>query len=263
MRTASFKPYTIPTLTSASLSTITATSVPISSTNKSLVASGQVVLWSSESYDSKHKKYVVLYDDGDVDVLHLDKEHWELADNGHKPTKRLKSSKGPSKKGLLSEKNVYKIYNLFHVLTIKASLICLGPWNCYLSIERVEDLARLSLIQLLSTLMWMMGERSKVEGSLTSAIYLNEESPLPSTKLVRKQFGDRYAISSEEFTSEVGAKSRNIGYLKGKVPSWVGIPTSVTLPFGVFEKVFSESLNQIKGVRLFLILDIVLAQLTG
>ncbi|KAI8000006.1 hypothetical protein LOK49_LG09G00490 [Camellia lanceoleosa] len=71
----------------------------------------------------------VLYNDGDVDVLRLDKECWELADNGHKPTK-------------------------------------------------------------------------------------------------------------------VGVKSRNIGYLKGKVPSWVGIPTSVALPFGVFEKVLSESLNQ-------------------
>ncbi|CAL5411782.1 unnamed protein product [Camellia sinensis] len=57
-----------------------------------------------KSYDSEHKKYVVLYDDGDVEVLRLDKERWELVDNGRKPTKRLKSSKGPSKKGLLSEK---------------------------------------------------------------------------------------------------------------------------------------------------------------
>ncbi|KAI8001212.1 hypothetical protein LOK49_LG09G01369 [Camellia lanceoleosa] len=57
-----------------------------------------------KSYDSEHKKYVVLYDDGDVEVLRLDKERWELVDNGRKPTKRLKSSKGPSKKGLSSEK---------------------------------------------------------------------------------------------------------------------------------------------------------------
>ena len=46
---------------------------------------------------------------------------------------------------------------------------------------------------------------SKVEGGLTSAssANLNEEGLLPSIKLVRKQFGGRYAISSEEFTSEV------------------------------------------------------------
>ncbi|THG13892.1 hypothetical protein TEA_029119 [Camellia sinensis var. sinensis] len=42
-----------------------------------------------KSYDSEHKKYVVLYDDGDVEVLRLDKERWELVDNGHKPTKGI------------------------------------------------------------------------------------------------------------------------------------------------------------------------------
>ncbi|XP_058193102.1 alpha-glucan water dikinase, chloroplastic-like isoform X2 [Rhododendron vialii] len=84
-------------------------------------------------------------------------------------------------------------------------------------------------------------------GDLTNAssTSLKEDDSLPSLTLVRKQFGGRYAISSDEFTSEmVGAKSRNIAYLKGKVPSWVGIPTSVALPFGVFEKVLSDGLNQ-------------------
>ncbi|KAJ0754017.1 putative alpha-glucan, water dikinase [Helianthus annuus] len=66
----------------------------------------------------------------------------------------------------------------------------------------------------------------------------------PSIMLVKKQFAGKFAISSDEFTSEmVGAKSRNIAYLKGKVPSWVGIPTSVALPFGTFEKVLSDELN--------------------
>ncbi|KAL7175381.1 hypothetical protein ACSBR2_029058 [Camellia fascicularis] len=43
---------------------------------------------------------------------------------------------------------------------------------------------------------------------------------------------------------KVGAKSHNIGYLKGKVLSWVRIPTLVVLLFGVFEKVLSDCLNQ-------------------
>ncbi|KAH8495314.1 hypothetical protein H0E87_018482 [Populus deltoides] len=84
------------------------------------------------------------------------------------------------------------------------------------------------------------------EGELadSSSTNLTEGSPSP-IKLVRKEFSGRYAISSEEFTSEmVGAKSRNISYLKGKVPSWIGIPTSVALPFGVFEKVLSEDSNK-------------------
>ncbi|KVI05666.1 ATP-grasp fold, subdomain 1 [Cynara cardunculus var. scolymus] len=85
------------------------------------------------------------------------------------------------------------------------------------------------------------------EGDLRGSNNSEEVGPSPSIKLVKKQFAGKFAISSEEFTSEmVGAKSRNIAYLKGKVPSWVGIPTSVALPFGVFEEVLSDELN--KGV---------------
>ncbi|XP_042756747.2 alpha-glucan water dikinase 1, chloroplastic isoform X2 [Lactuca sativa] len=83
------------------------------------------------------------------------------------------------------------------------------------------------------------------EEDVTRSSNLEEVDPSPTIKLVKKQFNGSYAISSDEFTSEmVGAKSRNIAYLKGKVPSWVGIPTSVALPFGVFEKVLSDDLNR-------------------
>ncbi|KAJ4957377.1 hypothetical protein NE237_024488 [Protea cynaroides] len=89
-------------------------------------------------------------------------------------------------------------------------------------------------------------EIKESELSETSSTNLKECGPSSSVNLVRKHFRGRYAISSEEFTSEmVGAKSRNIAYLKGKVPSWVGIPTSVALPFGVFEKVLLDSSNQV------------------
>lgn len=89
------------------------------------------------------------------------------------------------------------------------------------------------------------------EVEVASPIVVKEESSMPRLTLVRKQFAGRYAISSDEFTSElVGAKSRNISYLKGKVSSWVGIPTSVALPFGVFEKVLSEDCNQAVAEKL-------------
>ncbi|KAI3779441.1 hypothetical protein L2E82_09160 [Cichorium intybus] len=85
------------------------------------------------------------------------------------------------------------------------------------------------------------------EGDLKRSDNLEEVGLPPSIKLVKKEFAGKFAVSAEEFTSEmVGAKSRNIAYLKGKVPSWVGIPTSVALPFGSFEKVLSDELN--KGV---------------
>lgn len=92
------------------------------------------------------------------------------------------------------------------------------------------------------------------DSELSSPSSDNLEDAPPSISLVKKQFAGRYAISSEEFTSDlVGAKSRNIGYLKGKVPSWVGIPTSVALPFGVFEKVISEKANQAVNDKLLVL----------
>ncbi|XP_031270403.1 sister chromatid cohesion protein PDS5 homolog A-like [Pistacia vera] len=45
-----------------------------------------------KSYDPIQQKHVILYDDGDVEVLRLNKERWELLDNGRKPTKKSKSN---------------------------------------------------------------------------------------------------------------------------------------------------------------------------
>ncbi|XP_004507589.1 sister chromatid cohesion protein PDS5 homolog A-like [Cicer arietinum] len=59
-----------------------------------------------KSYDPSKGKHVILYDDGDVEILRLEKERWELLDKGRKSTKRIKlsghknkgSSGSPSKK---------------------------------------------------------------------------------------------------------------------------------------------------------------------
>ncbi|KAL4628077.1 hypothetical protein ACB092_05G210600 [Castanea dentata] len=59
-----------------------------------------------KSYDPLKGKHVVLYEDGDVEVLRLEKERWELVDNGRKPSKKLNSSKGtPSKEVSPGKKN--------------------------------------------------------------------------------------------------------------------------------------------------------------
>ncbi|KAH9293885.1 hypothetical protein KI387_040909, partial [Taxus chinensis] len=42
----------------------------------------------------------------------------------------------------------------------------------------------------------------------------------------------------------VGSKSCNIAYIRGRLPSWVNVPMSVALPFGVFEEVLSEKMNK-------------------
>ncbi|KAJ6304583.1 hypothetical protein OIU77_018274 [Salix suchowensis] len=51
-----------------------------------------------KSYDPLKRKHVILYDDGDIEVLRLEKERWELADNGPKRRKKSNSFKRtPSK----------------------------------------------------------------------------------------------------------------------------------------------------------------------
>ncbi|KAI4384682.1 hypothetical protein MLD38_002801 [Melastoma candidum] len=86
-------------------------------------------------------------------------------------------------------------------------------------------------------------KREEVTDGSSSESKLVEK--LPSLTLSKKKFSGRYAIPSADFNNEmVGAKSRNIAYLKNKVPSWIGVPTSVAIPFGVFEKVLSERINE-------------------
>ncbi|XP_022877905.1 sister chromatid cohesion protein PDS5 homolog A-B-like isoform X3 [Olea europaea var. sylvestris] len=57
-----------------------------------------------KSFDTEKKKHVILYNDGDVEVLRLDKERWELVDNGQKTEKPSVSSKGVSPKTGSSER---------------------------------------------------------------------------------------------------------------------------------------------------------------
>lgn len=55
-----------------------------------------------KSYDDEKKKHVVLYDDGDVEVLQLEKECWEVVDSVHKLSKKSKLMKTTPPKPALS-----------------------------------------------------------------------------------------------------------------------------------------------------------------
>ncbi|KAJ9563026.1 hypothetical protein OSB04_008186 [Centaurea solstitialis] len=59
-----------------------------------------------KSYDHQKKKHVVLYDDGEIEVLFLAKERWELIDDGHKPLKRKLLSNSSPPKGGSSKKKI-------------------------------------------------------------------------------------------------------------------------------------------------------------
>ncbi|KAL4585339.1 hypothetical protein LXL04_009957 [Taraxacum kok-saghyz] len=58
-----------------------------------------------KSYDRENNKHVVLYDDGDIEVLCLDKERWKLAGSGHKLAERKLMSYTPPHKGGTPKRN--------------------------------------------------------------------------------------------------------------------------------------------------------------
>ncbi|BBN15240.1 alpha-glucan, water dikinase [Marchantia polymorpha subsp. ruderalis] len=88
-------------------------------------------------------------------------------------------------------------------------------------------------------------EISESELSGAGGAQTSDSAPPPRITLTKKKFIGKYAIPADDFNPDmVGAKSRNIAHLRGKLPSWIKLPTSVALPFGSFEKVLAESINQ-------------------
>jgi alpha-glucan,water dikinase len=54
-----------------------------------------------------------------------------------------------------------------------------------------------------------------------------------------------FAVSAQDFTEEnVGGKSIHLARLQGKIPQSIELPSSVALPFGVFEKVIGDTANR-------------------
>jgi alpha-glucan,water dikinase len=52
-------------------------------------------------------------------------------------------------------------------------------------------------------------------------------------------------LTHDRFTPEVvGGKSNNLNGLRGRLPDWVGLPTSIALPFGVCEKTLEDGANR-------------------
>lgn len=49
--------------------------------------------------------------------------------------------------------------------------------------------------------------------------------------------------------TRVGAKSRNLKALRGRLPDWIGVPQGVALPYGVCERVLGEADNQVLAKR--------------
>lgn len=65
----------------------------------------------------------------------------------------------------------------------------------------------------------------------------------------------KWVLTMNEFKDGVvGAKSKNIANLRGKIPDWIRLPAAVTVPFGSFEQVGTLALGGRKQLALLAVL---------
>jgi alpha-glucan, water dikinase len=71
-------------------------------------------------------------------------------------------------------------------------------------------------------------------------------SELFSSKLSAPTWCKKWVLNMDEFGKEgmVGAKSRNLAGLRGRLPDWINVPSGVTVPFGTFEQVLGQNENK-------------------
>ena len=60
-------------------------------------------------------------------------------------------------------------------------------------------------------------------------------------KISSPKWTGKYVVGIDDFESEVvGAKSKNLAGLRDKVPDWIRLPSSLTIPFSTFEHVLED-----------------------
>jgi alpha-glucan,water dikinase len=84
---------------------------------------------------------------------------------------------------------------------------------------------------------------------------LGRVSARPTTPLVglanarptlqRSPLSDAWVLTADQFTPAlVGGKANNLNGLRGRLPHWIHLPTSIALPFGVMERTLEEDANR-------------------
>ena len=71
------------------------------------------------------------------------------------------------------------------------------------------------------------------------------DAKLPPLKIPKPQRSTAWALRESEFGAGlVGGKSGNLAALRGQLPASIAVPASVALPFGTFERVLKDDVNQ-------------------
>jgi len=65
------------------------------------------------------------------------------------------------------------------------------------------------------------------------------------TLTLRRRLFSNWVVTADQFNEEiVGGKSNNLQALRGHLPEWIKFPESIALPFGVFEKTLTSTINK-------------------
>lgn len=84
---------------------------------------------------------------------------------------------------------------------------------------------------------WVSPSLQSIDSFTGAAAFEDREPPAKINITIPKWCG-KWVVGMDEFKDGVvGAKSRNIANLRGKLPDWVKLPAAVTVPFGSFEQV--------------------------
>ncbi|MEW5309696.1 MAG: hypothetical protein WDW38_001561 [Sanguina aurantia] len=66
----------------------------------------------------------------------------------------------------------------------------------------------------------------------------------PGIKIEVPQWCGKWVVGMDAYADGVvGGKSKNLALLRGKLPDWIRLPPSITLPFGCFEQALEEASN--------------------
>lgn len=91
----------------------------------------------------------------------------------------------------------------------------------------------------------MRWEKASDEKLVSQIANGEDHTQRDNLKLVAPEWAGKWVVGMDDYSPQlVGAKSRNIAGLRQKIPEWIQLPSSVTIPFGTFEKVLDMEPNK-------------------
>lgn len=85
----------------------------------------------------------------------------------------------------------------------------------------------------------------ETDADTAAASFSDAPDPIKSLSVTKPTWCKKWSIGIGEFRDGVvGAKSKNLANLRGKLPEWIALPSSIALPFGSFEAALESTINK-------------------